>query len=173
MSVRNRVGIVVVGYVAAVATAVVAAWLYDVRVSALPYDTSGGMYAGGQMLTSLAAFLVVALVPTALALWFLRANRMFWNAVAVVSLAFAGLGLIAVLAPLGYRTPSQNIGTMLLELLGLAQLLGVPLWIVAFVVFAFLAPHREARRVLIATIGIELVIGVCAIVHWFVPRSLL
>ena len=36
-----KVGLVIAGYVAAIAAGVVAAWLYDVRVAALPYDTSG------------------------------------------------------------------------------------------------------------------------------------
>jgi hypothetical protein len=51
----------------------------------------------------------------------------------------------------------------------LAQLLGMPRWTLAFVLFAFLAPTRPARRLLIAAIGLELVIGLCAAIHWFVP----
>jgi hypothetical protein len=39
----------------------------------------------------------------------------------------------------------------------------------AFVLFAFLAPSREAPRKLVTAAAIELVIGVCALVHWFVP----
>src|SRR3989442_11904889 len=49
------------------------------------------------------------------------------------------------------------------------QLFGVPLWSVAFVLFAFLAPSREARRMLVTAVAIELVIGACALVHWFSP----
>jgi hypothetical protein len=55
---------------------------------------------------------------------------------------------------------------MLLGLLGLAQLLGVPLWSFAFAVFALLAPTRPIRRKLLLAVGIELVIAVCAAVHW-------
>ena len=72
MSRRARVMLVIGGYLVAIAAGYVAAVLYDARVSKLPYDTSGGMYAGGQMLSSLAAFCAVALAPTFLALWFLR-----------------------------------------------------------------------------------------------------
>src|SRR5678815_4601497 len=99
----SKCGWVIGGYAAAVVAAMVAAWLYDVRAAALPYDTSGGMYAGGQMLQSLGAFLVVALVPTLLGLWFLRGHERFWNAVAVASLAFAVIGLVAVLATLAFH----------------------------------------------------------------------
>ena len=122
------------------------------------------------MMSSLAAFLVVSLVPTLLALWFLRRHTRFWNVVAVGSLAFAIAGLLAVLMPLVMPDRTGHIGVLLLSLLGLSQLLGMPLWSVAFLLFAFLAPTREVRRKLIVAIGVELVIGVCALVHWFVPR---
>jgi len=167
----GRVGVVIAGYVLAIAAAAVAAWLYDVRVGALPYDTSGGMYAGGQMLQSLAVFLMVALAPSLYGLWLLRRHTTFWNGVALASIAFAALGLIAVLSTRAYSAASPNVALLLLSLLGLAQLLGVPLWSAAFALFAWLAPTREARRKLIIAVGIELVIAVCAAVHWFVPNS--
>jgi hypothetical protein len=52
------------GYGAAVGAGAVAGWLYDARMAAQPYDTSGGMYAAGQSLSALAVFLVVALART-------------------------------------------------------------------------------------------------------------
>jgi len=166
MSRRTKIALVLAGYLLAVVAAVVAGWLYDLRVAGLPYDTSGGMYAGGQMLQSLAAFLVVALVPTLLVLWFLRANERFWNVVALAALSFAVVGLAAVLAPLGRGTRILS-----LELLGLAQLLGVPLWLAAFALFALLAPTPRARRTLALAVVFEMMIGVCAAVHWFVPGA--
>ena len=108
MSRLAKVGVVITGYVAAIVAGNVAAGLYNARVATLPYDTSGGMYAGGEMLSSLAAFLVVALVPTLLALWFLRRHERFWNAVAVASLAFAGAGLLAVLVPLVFHRTTTH-----------------------------------------------------------------
>ena len=170
MSRWAKVGLVIAGYVAAIVAGVVAGWLYDVRVSALPYDTSGGMYAGGQILQSLAAFLGVSLVPTLLALWFMRRNKGFWNAVAVASLAFAGVGLLAVLTPLAVHSGTTHTALMFVELLGLSQLLGVPLWFVVFALFALIAPFQDVRRKLVIAAGIEVAIGVCALVHWFVPR---
>jgi len=71
MARRTKIALVLAGYALAVVAAFVAGWLYDLRVSKLPYDTSGGMYAGGQLLQSLAAFLVVAFATTLLGLWFL------------------------------------------------------------------------------------------------------
>src|SRR5437773_10083939 len=108
MSRLTKVGVVIAGYVAALIAGSVGALLYNARVATLPYDTSGGMYAGGEMLSSLAAFLVVALVPTLLALWFLRRHERFWDAVAVTSLTFAGAGLLAVLVPLVFHRTTSN-----------------------------------------------------------------
>jgi hypothetical protein len=110
-------------------------------------------------------------VPTLLGLWFLRGSLKLWRLVAVASLAFASAGLLAVLATLVARDTPGHPALMLVELFGLAQLLGVPLWTVAFVLFAFLAPTRPTRRLLVAAIGIELVIGVYAAFHWFRPGS--
>jgi hypothetical protein len=140
-------------------------------VSALPYDTSGGMYAGGELLSGLSAFLVVALMPTLLALWFQRDNTKLWQSIALASFGFASAGLLAVLMPLVIRESPSNAVILMFSLLGLAQLLGMPLWTAAFMLFAFFAPTRPTRRLLVAAIGIELLIGVCAAFHWFVPSS--
>lgn len=162
---------VVAGYIAALLAAVVAAWAYDVRVGKLPYDTSGGMYAGGQLMTSAAVFLLVALAPTVLALWFLRRHTGFWNGVAIVSVVFAGTGLVAVLTSLVYRGTPRGLPLMMVELVGLSQLLGVPLWFGAFVLFAVVAPTREIREKLAVAIAIEAVIAAFAFVHWFLPQT--
>jgi hypothetical protein len=169
MSRWAKVGAVLGGYLLAFAAAAVAAWRYDVRVSSLPYDTSGGMYAAGQAMAALAAFLVVALLPTSLALWFMRRHPPFWKGVGILALSFAGAGLLAVLSPLVLHGPPSTPALALLSLLQLAQLLGTPLWIAAFVIFAFLSPTRPARRLLVAAIAVEVVIAACACVHWFVP----
>jgi len=167
----GKVGLVIGGYVAAIVASVAAGKLYDWRMSKMPYDTSGGMYAAGEAMSSLAVFFVVALVPTLLALWFVRRHETFWNVVAVGSLSFAAVSLLAVLATMVFRSTPSGLLPMLVTLLGLSQLLGVPLWLVAFVLFAFIAPTPEARKKLRFAVNIELVIGACAFVHWFVLGS--
>jgi hypothetical protein len=157
----GKVALVAGGYVLAVILAVAAERAFDAELATKPYDTSGGMYAGGLMLTFLGVLAVASLPPTLLALWFLRASPRFWNALAFASLAFAGAGLIAVLKMLVWRTPT------LFDLFGVAQLLGVPLWGAAFALFALLAPTPESRRKLLAAVGLEAVIAVCALAHWF------
>jgi len=157
------------GYAGGLVAALAAGWLYDWRMSKMPYDTSGGMYAGGEMLTSIAVFLAVALLPTLLGLWYLRTNHRAWRLLESAALVFAAVGLVASLT-FGH-TPGRSGAMVLLELLGLAQLLGVPLWALAFTVFAVLAPKRESRRALVVSVAIELVIGAVAFVHWFGPHT--
>src|SRR5262249_58193871 len=121
----SQSGLVAAGYVLAVVAGAVAGYVYDARVSALPYDTSGGMYAGGEALTSLGVFLLAALVPTLVMLWFLRRNRRFWQAIAIASLAFAVCGLVAVIVTMALRGTPHHPVLMIAGLFGLAQLLGV------------------------------------------------
>jgi hypothetical protein len=166
-----KLAAVLAGYLLAFAAGAVAAWRYDVRVSSLPYDTSGGMYAGGQMMAALGTFLVVSLFPTLLGLWFMRPHPRFWKAVAAAALAFAGAGLVAVLSPLLVRGPATGPALVLLGLLQLAHLLGTPLWIAAFVALALLSPTRPARRLLVAATGVELLVAACALAHWLLPAS--
>jgi hypothetical protein len=63
-----KIAVVCAGYLLAFIAGAIASALYNARVSALPYDTSGGMYAAGESMTALGAFLAVALAPTLLAL---------------------------------------------------------------------------------------------------------
>lgn len=165
-----RVAAVAGGYLLACAAAWTAGWIYDARMAAMPYDTSGGMYAAGQALAALGVFFVAALPPTLLALWFLRRNAIFWLLVAAGSLAFALIGLAGSLLFMTARaTPTDPVG-MALELVGLAQFLGVPIWIVALVLFLALAPTRPARRLLQGAVAIELACAACAAIHWFGAR---
>jgi hypothetical protein len=161
------VAAVLAGYLLALAAGGVAGWWYDVRVSSLPYDTSGGMYAAGQAMAALGTFLAVSLLPTGLALWFLRPYPRFWKGAAVAALAFAGAGLLAVLSPLVIRAQPTTIPLALLSLVQLAHLLGSPLWIAGLALFAILSPAGPARRLLVAALGVELAVAACAGVHWF------
>lgn len=170
MSRAWKILMVVGGYGAAVLAGWLAGYLYDERVSQEPFDTSGGMYAFGQMLASLSAFLAVALVPTLLAMWFLRTHEGSWRVLSWACLAFAGVGLLAILMPLVDRSRPDTFPRMFMSLLGLSQLLGVPFWTLAFALLAWLAPSPRTRRSMLGAVGLELGIGICAAIHWFVPQ---
>lgn len=166
-----KAGIVIGGYVAAFAASGAAGWGYDRWAASQPYDTSGGMYAGGQLITQLAVLLATSLPPTLLALWWLRRNEKFWQAMAVMSLVFAGAGLLAVLSPLVLVEDSSRGWRVILELVRISQLLGVPLWTLAMGLIAVLAPFQSARRMMTIAVAVELVIGMVACVHWFAQTS--
>jgi hypothetical protein len=113
MSRVAKAGIVVAGYVAALAMSGVAGWCYDRWADSQPYDTSGGMYAGGQLITVLAVLLVASLPPTLLALWWLRGHERFEDGRDVVGLAGARL---LVLSPLVLVEDSLRGWRSMLEL---------------------------------------------------------
>ena len=167
----SKIGVVSGGYLLAVGASIVAAHLYNARMAAMPHDTSGGMYAAGEGLSALATFLGVAIAPTLLSLWYLRRNRTVWSVASVAAVAFAAVGFVAVLVTSLAPGSRDTLPLMLLELLALAQLLGVPLWTLAFALLAFLAPQPRIRHTLHVAIGVELVIGVLAAIHWLAPLA--
>ena len=126
MSRWAKVALVCAGYLLALVAGGVASYMYNARVSALPYDTSGGMYAAGEFMSGLSAFFMVALMPTLLMLWFLRRNWKLWQAIALASFGFASVGLLAVqelnmrgrLERLVFLTPLALLGFLLFITLG-------------------------------------------------------
>ena len=166
-----KLGLVLAGYALALAASTVAVALWDRHFTPADNQAMGGMIAGGEMMYGCAVFLLVSLVPTALALWFLRSSRRFWSAFSAAGLAFAIAGLAAVLMPLVVgRAMAVAPPLLFVDLLGLVQMLGSPLWLGGFLLFAALAPARDLRRRLFAAAGIEFVIAGCALVHFLVPR---
>ena len=167
LMIRHRSTLVAAGgFLLAIAAGIAAGALYDLRVSRLPYDTSGGMYAGGQLITSLGTFVLVALATALLWAWLERRNERLWRWLGTLSVAFAGVGLVAALMSAGMGIP-HHPALVLMSLLGLAQLLGVPLWTLTFLALTAIAPTPATRRRFLGATGLELVIAVVAAVHWF------
>lgn len=80
------------------------------------------------------------------------------------------MGLATVLAPLA------TAGTMgrapllaLVDLLGVVQMLGSPIWIGSFALFAALAPATDLRRRMLIALAIEVVIAGCGLLHFLAP----
>ena len=144
--------------------------VYRLRFTPQDFQSMGGMIAGGEMMFGGAVFAVVALVTTALAMWFLRRKRGFWTALSVTGLAFAALGLAAAVVVLGARGrgPTHSTPLMFVELLGIVQMLGSPLWTSAFGLFALLAPAPDLRRRMLVAAKMEIAVAACALVHFFV-----
>src|SRR6266545_6604457 len=133
----TKLALVLGGYALALAASTVSVVLYDRRFSPADNQAMGGMIAGGEMMLGGAVFCLVSIVPTGLALWFLRGSRRFWSAFSVVGLAFAIAGLAAVLLTLAERGAMARVPVLVLVgFLGIVQMLGAPLWIGSFLVFA-------------------------------------
>ncbi len=165
-------GIVIAGYLLAFAVSVFMVALDDRQFSPADNQAMGGMIAGGEMMYGSALFVLFSLAPTGLALWFLRHSRKFWSAFSSAGLAFAIVGLVAVLAAPATEDVAARLPLLLfVELLSLAQMLGSPLWIGSFALFAALAPARDLRRRMLVALAIEVVIAAFGLVHFLVPLS--
>ena len=166
-----KLGIVLAGYVLAFVTSFFMTALYDRQFSPEDNQTMGGMIAGGEMMYGSTIFVLVSLVPTGLALWFLRPSRRFWSAFSSAGLWFAIVGLAAVVAMLATTGMTDGVSLMLfVDLLSLVQMLGSPLWILSFALSAALAPAPDLRRRLLAALVIEFVIAACGFVHFIARR---
>jgi len=169
MSRWAKLGLVLAGYALAFAASSIAVAIYDRRFSPADNQAMGGMIAGGEMMYGFAVFALVSLVPTGLALWFLRGSRKFWSPFTAVGLAFAIAGLAAVLIFLAARGAKPSGPMLVVDLLSLVQMLGSPLWIGGFLLFAVLAPARDLKKRMLVAAAIEVVIAACALVHFLVP----
>jgi len=166
-----KLGIVLAGYVLAFVTSFFMTALYDREFSPEDNQTMGGMIAGGEMMYSSAVFLLLSLVPTALALWFLRSSRRFWSAFSSAGLIFAIVGLAAVLAAPATIGLTDRVPLLLfVGLLSIVQMLGSPLWILSFALFAALAPAHDLRRRMLAALVIEFAIAAYGLIHFLLPQ---
>jgi hypothetical protein len=113
-------------------------------------------------------FGMVALVPTGLALYFLRSSRRFWTALSLASLALAVTALLAA-SVLVWESiqPLPHSSWNVLVLLAPLRLLGTPLLAAVFLLSGFIAPTRSSRRVFLGAAVIEGVAATAAFLHWF------
>jgi len=95
------------------------------------------MQAFGDLMLFLAMFGTLSLVPTGLALYFVRKSKVFWTLFSIVALVFAATGPIAAA-----RVPHD---TSMLMFFGLPRVLGAPLFCFAFLIAAVLVPRDPDR----------------------------
>jgi hypothetical protein len=163
---------VLAGYALALAASTLTVVLYDRGFSPSDNQSMGGMIAGGEMMLGAGVFGLLSLAPTGLALWYLRRSQRFWSMFSVAGIAFAIAGLAAVLGTLAAPAVMARVpALMFADLLGLGQMLGAPLWIGSFLLFAAIAPAGNSRRRMLVAAAIEAVIGACALVHFLVRSA--
>src|SRR5262245_17812112 len=138
----TKLGIVLGGYAVSLVVSVIAVAIYDRQFSPADSQAMSGMIAGGETMFGAGVFFLLSLIPTCAGLWFLRSSRKAWSLLSIGSLVLATAGLVSVvfmLAHNNYKTNPQGT-LMLVDLIGILQMLSAPLWIAGFALFAVLAP---------------------------------
>jgi len=161
-----KVGVVVLGYVAAIGIAWMATAIHQVSTRA---DAQGadGMYAAGDMFLFLAVFGVVAIVPTVFALYWLRSNRRFWAGLAALGVMVAATGIAAgFLFALG-RHAVAPAPLALWASFSVLRILAAPIFTLGLLVSGFLSPYRLPRISLFAAAGIEGAVSAYGMLTWF------
>jgi hypothetical protein len=167
MTRAKKVVLVLAGYGLALAVSGLAVALYDRRFTANDNQTMGGMIAGGEMMLGGAVFTLASLLPNGLALWYLRQSRAFWSAFTGAGLAFAFTGLAAAFSVFGMTGSTGRLGPMdLVGLFGIVQMLGSPLWIGGFLLFAILAPAPDLKRRMLIAAVVEVLVAGCGALHF-------
>ena len=170
MKTLAKFGVVLAGYVAAVLVANAAVALRIANTSGPDRQASAGMYAFGEGLVFIAVFGAVALVPTGLALWFLRPCRWFWVGLSITAVAVATTAIPAAALCVLDRflaIPNESVLSLLAALAFLRTIASPPL-AGAFVVAGVLAPSSASRWALLAAAGIEGMVAAYAVLQWFV-----
>ena len=160
-----KVALIAGGYVLAGLVARAAVAIHAAATSA-GRDASGGMFAFSDSLYFLAAFGLVALVPTAAALIVMRPYPRFWLALTITGVTLATSGLLAVLAFLLAR--GGTVGPFLRTAAGLslARILVAPLVTLLLLLAGVIAPTRGFRTALIVSAVVEGAAFTCVALIW-------
>lgn len=167
--------VVTAGYIAAFVIANAAVNARDLHAS--PQDmASSGMYAWADMILFLKVFGLGAILPTALALYFLRPIQGFWILLSIGAVAFAVTGLaaaliVAITSPL-VHDQTRSLANILAAIGDLREMMS-PAAGVTFLLATLTAPSRRFRLALLAATLIEGSLGLYSFNHWFAPIHVL
>lgn len=161
-----KTGLVLAGYAAAVLAAMAAVAVRLSNTQGPDADASAGMYAFGDGLLFLAVFGAVSLVPTGMALYFLRPYRWFWVALSVAAMVLAATGVAAGVVLL--FTANEPLGSpwQYWAALAFLRMLPGPLLATSFLLGAAIAPRGWWRWALLAATALEGMVLFCAFVQW-------
>jgi hypothetical protein len=161
-------GIVLVGYIIAFVLASQAVAIRIANTSGPDADASAGMYAFGDGILFLAVFGTVALLPTGLALVFLRPYHVFWTALSIMALALAVTGLSAVSVYVAaYHGLLPGFARQSWAALAVLRMLASPLLATCFLLAGIIAPARSSRWALLVATAMESIAGIYAVCQWF------
>jgi hypothetical protein len=162
-----KAGIVVGGYIAAILLAVCVVWIYIELTSGPDRDLSSGMHAFGDMLLFIAVFGLVSIVPTGLALAFMRGRRIFWRVLSLLALVVVSTGIASVPAVL-WVPHEVSLGA---SLDAWAALSGPRIFVSPFLAASFglatlLAPRGRIRWSMLGATGAEAMVSLFGFVYW-------
>ena len=165
-----KLGIVVAGYAAAVAAAMLATRVYVDATSGMDRQTYSGMSAFGDSVFFLGVLGVAAIPATSAALFFLRTRAGFWRGLSVGALAIAFTALVALGLTIGVRSGGPG-WLHPWSALSPLRVLVAPFLALFFLLCGLFAPNRSARlRLLVAGAVETVVFGLVAITWWFSNR---
>ena len=159
-----KVGVVVVGYLAAVAIACVALSIYVATTAGPDRQTYGAMFAFGDSLYFLGVLGVSAIPATGLGLFFLRPYPAFWRLLSACFIFITALTFVALVV---YTARVESPWAALTPL----WLLATPFFAAAAFVSGMFAPKNLSRSALIATSLVHGAVFVYIVVAWFRPGA--
>ena|SRR5437867_1129602 len=163
-----KVGVVAIGYIAAILIASAAVAIRVAYTSGPESQASSGMSAFGDALLFVFVFGVIALVPTAAALFFLRPYRRFWTLLSAAGLAVAVTGVAAaILFEVGRHAAPSPLAAW--DVLSVLRILVAPLLALIFLVCAVVSPQRSSRFALLFATVVEAAVSAYGGFVWFVP----
>ena len=163
-----KAGIVVAGYIAAMAVAALVVRVYIAATSGPDRQTSGGMYAFGDSLLFLGVAGVAAIPATGAALFFLRPHRGFWRLLSIGGLATATTGILASGLFLATRSAAGRGALQSWAMLTPLRILAAPMLALFFLLAGLFAPTRAARVCLASAAAIEVAAFVPVAYTWWV-----
>jgi hypothetical protein len=165
----RKVGVVVLGYLAAVLVASAAVGVRLVTTRGPDAQSSSGMYAFGDALLFVGVFGVVALVPPAPPSSCSAPIATSGTAVSALGVAVALTGLAAaVVFAVGRHAAAPSPLTTWAGL-SVPRILVAPIPALTFVVFAALSPHRAPRLAFLAAAVAEAAVSASGAIVWGVP----
>ena len=167
----SKIGLVAFGYVASILLASAVVAIRVLMTSGPDAQASSGMYAFGDALLFVTVLGVAGLVPTGLALFFLRPYPRFWTVFAALVVAVAITGVVAAAV---FAVGRSAVSGPLAEwtAFSVLRILVAPLLTLAFLAFTVLSPYRVPRLVFLAATAAEAAVSAYGAFVWVLPLLL-
>lgn len=155
MKALAKVGLVGAGYIGAFAIAWAVVAVHIATTQGPDRRDYAAMFDFGDTLLFLGMFGLAAVLPTGVALFFLRPYRWFWRALSIAALVMAATAAVAFLIMLVWRGAGARSAASAAAAVASLRILIAPLFALAFAVSTVFAPGRNPRLALLAATAVE------------------